>query len=278
MRARSPPAAVDAKHHLIAAHEVTNVSHDRDQLANLAKLAKRATGEGEVIVLADRGYYEGYEILAFERSGVAAVVPKPTTSNNLADGLFDPRDFVYDAKNDEYRCPAGKIAIYGFTAEEAGKTRHKYWSSDCPQCPMKPRCTTGKYRRITRWEYEDILDVVQHRLEGAPEAMKLRRQNVEHASSDSPLHAVLLTLDEVVSNSPRSRLIPVNNCGIRSIELPSVQRVHARLHLGVCASRAWQAVPPDSPSTGPSGRCRRGSSAGAGVRAASPHTSAPPRR
>ena len=172
--------AVDVMHHLIVAHEVTNVGHDRDQLANMAKLAKAATGEGELIALADRGYYEGYEILECERSGVAAVVPKPMTSNNLADGLFDKRDFVYDAKNDAYRCPAGKIAIYRFTAEEAGKTQHKYWSSDCPQCPMKPRCTKSKYRRISRWEHEDILDVVQERLEDAPEAMKLRRQTVEH--------------------------------------------------------------------------------------------------
>lgn len=172
--------AVDAKHHLIVAHEVTNVGHDRDQLAGMAKLAKAAAGQEGLIALADRGYYEGYEILECERAGVAAVVPKPMTSNNLAEGLFDKRDFDYDAKNDQYRCPAGKNAIYRFTTEEAGKTLHKYWSSDCPQCPMKPRCTKGQNRRIARWEYEDILDVVQQRLEGAPEAMKLRRQTVEH--------------------------------------------------------------------------------------------------
>lgn len=171
---------VDARHHLIVAHEVTNVGHDRDQLANMAKLAKAATGEADLIALADRGYYEGYEILESERAGIAAVVPKPMTSNNLADGLFDKRDFVYDAQNDEYRCPAGRIAVYRFTSEEGGKTLHKYWSSDCPQCPMKPRCTKSKNRRIARWEHEDVLDVVQQRLEGAPEAMKLRRQTVEH--------------------------------------------------------------------------------------------------
>jgi transposase len=172
--------AVDAKHHMIVAHEVTNVGHDRDQLANMAKLAKAATGEGELIALADRGYYEGYEILGCERAGIAAVVPKPMTSNNLADGLFDKRDFVYDDKKDEYRCPAGQIAIYRFSSEERGKTLHKYWSSTCPQCPMKPRCTTSKYPRIARWEHEDILDAVQDRLDGAPEAMRLRRQTVEH--------------------------------------------------------------------------------------------------
>jgi hypothetical protein len=87
--------------------------------------------------LADRGYYEGYEILACEQEGVATFVPKPMTSNNLADGLFDKRDFVYDHKNDEYRCPAGRIAIYRFTVEEGGKLLHKYWSSDCTKCSMK---------------------------------------------------------------------------------------------------------------------------------------------
>jgi len=172
--------AVDAKHHMIVAHEVTNVGHDRDQLANMAKLAKAATGEGELIALADRGYYEGYEILGCERAGIAAVVPKPMTSNNLADGLFDKRDFIYDDKKDQYRCPAGQIAIYRFTSEESGKTLHKYWSSTCPQCPMKPRCTKSKYRRIARWEHEGILEVVQDRLDGAPDAMRLRRQTVEH--------------------------------------------------------------------------------------------------
>jgi hypothetical protein len=171
---------VDAKHHLIAAHEVTNVGHDRDQLAKMAELAKDATGKSELIVLADRGYYEGYEILQCERAGVATIIPKPMTSNNLADGLFDKRDFVYDAQKDEYRCPAGRIAIYRFTTVEGGKTLHKYWSSDCPQCPMKSRCTKSKYRRIARWEHEETLDIVQQRLDGAPEAMRVRRQTVEH--------------------------------------------------------------------------------------------------
>ena len=45
---------------------------------------------------------------------------------------------------------------------------------------MKPRCTNSKERRISRWEHEDILDIVQERLDGAPEAMRLRRQTVEH--------------------------------------------------------------------------------------------------
>jgi len=172
--------AVDAKHHMIVAHEVTNVGHDRGQLADMAMKAQEAVGEERLIALADRGYYEGYEILKAEQAGIATVVPKPLTSNSIAEGRFDKRDFVYDRRRDEYRCPAGEIAIYRFSREEHGKTLHRYWTSACPTCPIKTKCTPGDYRRITRWEHEDVLDIVQDRLDGAPEAARLRRQTVEH--------------------------------------------------------------------------------------------------
>jgi len=172
--------AVDAKHHMIVAHEVTNVGHDRGQLADMAIKAQEAVGEERLIALADRGYYEGYEILKAEQAGIATVVPKPLTSNSIAQGRFDKRDFIYDRRRDEYRCPAGEIAIYPFSREEHGKTLHRYWTSACPTCPIKTKCTPSEYRRITRWEHEDVLDIVQDRLDGAPEAARLRRQTVEH--------------------------------------------------------------------------------------------------
>ncbi len=167
---------VDTKHHLVVAHEVTNVGHDRDQLSYMAKLAKQATAEDSLIALADRGYYEGYEILACERAGVAAVVPKPMTSNNAAAGLFDKRDFVYDDKTDTYRCPAGSIAIYRLTSEQSGKLQHKYWSSDCPRCPIKPQCTHSNERRISRWEHEDIGSQPHPRTQADP-IRKVHRPN-----------------------------------------------------------------------------------------------------
>ena len=59
-------------------------------------------------------------------------------------------------------------------------TLHKYWSSACPRCPLKAQCTTGDYRRIARWEHEAVLEAMQDRLDRQPDAMKLRRQTVEH--------------------------------------------------------------------------------------------------
>ncbi|TAK86264.1 MAG: IS1182 family transposase [Aquabacterium sp.] len=172
--------AVDTRHHLIVAHEVTNAVTDRGQLGAMAKAAKEAAAHPNLIILADRGYFEGYQILECERAGIAAMVPKPLTSGSKFEGRFDKRDFVYDNRRDVYRCPAGQIAIHRFTTIEDGKTLHKYWSSACPGCHLKKRCTPASNRRISRWEHEDVLEVVQARLDGAPEASRLRQRTVEH--------------------------------------------------------------------------------------------------
>jgi transposase len=172
--------AVDTQHHLIVAHEVTNVGHDRSQLFAMAKQARRAMGTEELTAIADRGYFNGPEILDCDQAGMTPLVPKPLTSSSKAEGRFDKRDFVYLAEDDEYRCPAGQRAIKRFTTIENGLTLHKYWSSACPRCPLKTRCTTGDYRRIARWEHEAVLEAMQHRLDRQPHAMKLRRQTAEH--------------------------------------------------------------------------------------------------
>ena len=52
-------AAVDTKNHLIVAHEVTNVGHDRGQLSKMGKQAQDATGHDALTVIADRGYFKG---------------------------------------------------------------------------------------------------------------------------------------------------------------------------------------------------------------------------
>jgi transposase len=173
--------AVDAKNHLIVAHEVTNVGSDRAQLSSIAKQTREAMGTATLTALADRGYFKGEEILECERAGIDALVSKPQTSNNQAKGQFDKRDFRYIAADDEYQCPAGQRAIWRFTTIEHGMTMHKYWSSACPRCPIKAQCTSGEYRRITRWEHEEVLEAMQARLYQMPQASRIRRQTVEHA-------------------------------------------------------------------------------------------------
>jgi transposase len=172
--------AVDAKHHLIVAHEVVTAGIDREQLTPMAEQARAATGIDDLTVVADRGYFKGEQILQCDEAGITPLVPKSMTSNSKAEGRFDKQDFIYIAADDEYRCPAGQRAIKRFTTIERGMTLHKYWSSACPRCPLKAQCTTGDYRRIARWEHEAILEAMQLRLDRQPEMMRVRRQTVEH--------------------------------------------------------------------------------------------------
>ena len=173
-------AAVDTQHHMIVAHEVTNVGHDRSQLTGMSELAREAIGRKNLTVLADRGYFDGEEILKCGAAGITTLVPKPITSNSRADGRFDKRDFIYNAERDEYRCPAGERAIWRMTTVENRRTMHRYWPSACPRCPIKARCTPSDYRRLARWEHEQVLDDMQHRLDRIPQASRMRRQTVEH--------------------------------------------------------------------------------------------------
>ena len=112
--------AVDAETHLIVAHEVTNVVHDRAQLAPMAKAAKAALNAEELDVIADRGYFSGTELLACHEGGITATVPRPETSGNRKKGMFVKADFNYDAATDTYTCPAGKMLTYRYTREERG--------------------------------------------------------------------------------------------------------------------------------------------------------------
>jgi transposase len=172
--------AVDAKHHLIVAHEVITEGVDRDQLTSMAEKAREATGSKELTVVADRGYFKGEQMLQCEQAGITPIVPKTLTSNSLAQGRFDKQDFIYVPADDQYRCPAGERAPYRFTTVESGMTLDVYWSSACPRCPMKAQCTTTDYRRIRRWKHEAVLEAMQQRLDRRPELMRVRRQTVEH--------------------------------------------------------------------------------------------------
>ena len=172
--------AVDSKHHLIVYHEVTNICTDRSQLSHIAKKTKESMDVDKLTVVADRGYYSGEEIKSCEEANVKIYLPKPQTSGNISKCLFSKRDFIYKPEEDEYECPAGERAIARHAREEQGKLIRRYWSSACIHCSMKPQCTTGKYRYISRWEHESILDELELRLDREPDMMKVRRSTVEH--------------------------------------------------------------------------------------------------
>jgi len=131
-------------------------------------------------VVADRGYFNSLEILACEQAEITVTLPKPMTSGAKADGRFGKQDFRYVAAEDVYICPAGERLTYYYTNEENGLILRRYGTNACQSCAIKQSCTTGKQRRITRWEHEHLLEAVQQRLDENPQVMRQRRETAEH--------------------------------------------------------------------------------------------------
>jgi len=173
-------SAVDTKHHLIVTHEVTTLGLTGASYPACPSRHAQAIGSEAIEAVADRGYYSGEEIVACEQAGVTVYLPKPITSGLNVKGRFGKQDFVYVAADDVYLCPAGEQLVYHYTNEEDGKTLRRYWTNACQGCALKGQCTTGKERRISRWEHEAVLEAVQARLDRNPDKMRERRQTVEH--------------------------------------------------------------------------------------------------
>jgi transposase len=130
--------------------------------------------------LASRACRAVFESWARSQAGATPLVSKPLTSGAKAEGRFGKQDFVYIPADDVYRCPAGELLTWRFDRVEDGQLLRHYWTTACEGCAIKARCTTGKERRINRWEHESVIDAMQQRLDQAPDAMRIRRQTVEH--------------------------------------------------------------------------------------------------
>ncbi len=174
--------AVDARYKLIVEHEVTNDVTDRAQLANMATQTQQMLEVEALDVVADVGYYDGPEVKSCLEAGITPYVAKPHTSRNQKVGLFTKADFVYDAQEDVYRCPANATLTYRFTVDEAGRLTRYYATPACGSCPLRKQCTRSakEGRRITRWEHEGLLDAMANRVRSTPQIMKQRKQIVEH--------------------------------------------------------------------------------------------------
>ena len=173
--------AVDEKHKLIVAEDVTNAATDRDYLSPMAKAANQVLDSDHLQVIADMGYYNGPEITACLEAGMTPTVPRPRTSANAKHGLFTKDDFKYDATEDRYRCPAGETLTYRFSTVEQGRGMRYYSTSACGNCSIKASCTRNKEsRRITRWENEAALEAMEQRLKRQPDLLGRRKAIVEH--------------------------------------------------------------------------------------------------
>jgi transposase len=173
--------AVDAKHKLIAADDVTNEVTDLHQLASVALDAKANLEIKQAEVVADAGYYNAAEVSRCVEVGITPYIPKSDTSANTARGLYGKSRFKYDATKDVYVCPAGAALTYRFATYELGRELKYYRAGGCQQCALKSRCTRNKANRtITREENEHLMEAMAARMRAQPHKFKLRKTLAEH--------------------------------------------------------------------------------------------------
>jgi transposase len=175
--------AVDAKHHLIVADDVTNEENDEGQLAPMSLAAKEALEVDTLDVVADAGYHVGTQVVKCEANGITPYAPRPNTSSkNEAEGRYTKEAFTYSAEQDAYRCPAGEWLGFSTSSEVDGRTLRYYANRKaCAGCPMREQCTTSKQgRRIMRTPEEGRLAAMADRLKERPGLMLQRKSVVEH--------------------------------------------------------------------------------------------------
>lgn len=174
--------AVDAKNHLIVAHEVTNTT-DQGQLYSMAQQTQEVLQDKAITVMADKGYFNGPDIKATQDAGMTPLVSKGDTSGSEKKGIFNRSRFQYDANKDTYICPAGESLTYRFTGTEKGMNMRKYFLDimTCRACELKSKCTNSPaQRRISRWEHQDRMDQMNETIKAHPEHVLIRKQTVEH--------------------------------------------------------------------------------------------------
>ena len=174
--------AVDPKHHLIVADDVTNQVNDEEQLAPMGMAAKEALGVETLDLGADRGYHTGPQVVKCEENGLTPHAPAPKSSKNKKQGLFTKESFRYSAERDAYQCPAKQWLGPCTQGKVKGRTMRYYanWKA-CEGCPLRAQCTKGKQgRRIMRTPEEERVDAMAQRLKERPELMQQRKSTVEH--------------------------------------------------------------------------------------------------
>ena len=173
--------AVDEKHKLIVAAEVTNEPTDRNWLSPMAMEAKTVMGVESLTVVADKGYSSSREVEACLEANITPYLPKPETSANKALGLFTKDDFRYDLKRDLYVCPAGEELTFRHTSHEKGRDVRYYRTYACRDCALRPKCTrNSQSRRISRTANEHVLEEMNARVEANPQILRKRKAIVEH--------------------------------------------------------------------------------------------------
>jgi transposase len=169
--------AIDGKHKMIVAMELTNEGNDQHQLSGIAGQAKEELGVEKIEVVTDMGYYDCDQVKASTDNGITVYMEKPAVK--VLEGVFSKERFEYNAEKDVYICPAGEDLRYRTTDKQ--KSMRLYKTDSCERCGLKNQCTSGEGPRvIKRHIHEEVMEEMESRVKGNREKLRLRAGLVEH--------------------------------------------------------------------------------------------------
>lgn len=174
-------SAVDSKNHIIVDYDVSQNPADQGQLGNMVKKVKKALKLQRFIAVADKGYYQGEDLLRVKKLKVTSIVSRQNSSDPKDQAEdFHSDKFIYNDKEDTYTCPTGKI-LHPHNKKTAQR-RNYYNKTACSNCEYRDICVRGErgFRAVTRGRYAEIYEETDKRMRENMEIYKRRQQIVEH--------------------------------------------------------------------------------------------------
>ena len=185
--------SVDSKFHLIPEYHVTNDPFDYNQLSLMAIDTRDTLQSRNLAVTSDPGFWNSIQIKTCVDNGITPYVSErpyfnPRKSTGVPTPDFYESKFTYIKERDVYICPAGNELTFRWRSSHKTASgtsiRRDYMTHSCKTCEFRPKCTSGKKygRTIVRWEHEEVLDEMRHRLktEKGREITQKRKELSEH--------------------------------------------------------------------------------------------------
>ena len=144
-------------------------------------------------IAGDVAYGTGEMLGWLVNRGIDPHVPVWDQSEVAADGKFVRADFDYDKERDLYICPGGKELKTSGTVHDGTTIKYIAKRSDCTQCPLKPKCTTGRERRVSRDVNQEARDYTQALMEtDAYKHSRCQRKKIERLFGEAKhIHALV---------------------------------------------------------------------------------------
>ena len=139
----------------------TRISMEVDATETMVERTEERFGLKPDRIAGDVAYGTGEMLGWLVDHGIEPHIPVWEQSKVAPEGKFTRADFVYDDKRDLYLCPNGKELRTSGTAHDGTVLKYIAKRGDCGPCPLKPRCTTGRERRLQRDVNEAARDHVR---------------------------------------------------------------------------------------------------------------------